>query len=265
MAHISADDFRVPGENRAFWIATGTLIFLLLLIEGFSLALWWLPVGLITVAAIYVWISQAQKVGDGVKVSAKQFSEIHALAETAANRLSMKMPAVYIVQSPEFNAIAQGFIGKKSVSLYSALVKGMTPTELLWLLGHEFAHIKLGHTNLGVLTNAKTSVPGLSQFLNLIYQWWSRKCEYSCDRGGLLACRDEKAAISALAKIAIGPELFAEMNIDEFLKQHMDLEQDDVARLSESLISHPYTVRRMKAIVDFHDTDQFRRLAAVAP
>jgi Zn-dependent protease with chaperone function len=156
------------------------------------------------------------------------------------------------------------FIGKKSVSLHSALVKGMSPAELLWLLGHEFSHIKLGHTNMVVLTNAQTSVMGLSQVLNLIYQWWSRKCEYSCDRGGLLACRDEKAAISALAKIAIGPELFAEMDIDEFLNQHMDVEQDDLARLSESLVSHPYTVKRMKAIVDFHDSGLYRRLSAVA-
>lgn len=260
--HISADDYRVPGENRAFWIATGILLFLLLLIEGFSLALWWLPLGFVTAAAIYVWINQAQKVGDGVRVTAKQFAEIYALAETAANRLSMKMPAVYIIQSPVFNATAQGFIGKKSVSLHSAIVKGMSPTEMLWLLGHEFSHIKLGHTNMGVLTSAQTSVMGLSQLLNLIYQWWSRKGEYSCDRGGLLACRDEKSAISALAKIAIGPELFAEMDIDEFLKQHMDIEQDDLARLSESLISHPYTVKRIKAIVDFHDSDLYRRLAA---
>lgn len=261
MAHVSADDFRVPGEKRAFWVGTALLGLLLLPF----LPVW--PVIAIVIGAgiIGLWIMQGLQVGNGVKVSEKQLPHIHSLAKTAAARLSMKMPDVFVAESPVFNACAIGFLGRKTIQLNSALVKGMTPDELAFIIGHEFAHIKCNHTNLLVLTQATSVVSGIpfvSPILGLLYKFWSRKGEYTCDRGGLLACRNEAAAVAALAKMAVGPELFKQMDLDEFLSQHMDLEQDDLARLSEAVHTHPYVVKRIRAVAAFHDSDQYRRLAA---
>ena len=261
MAQIDADDFRVTGEKRAFWIGTALLVLLLLPF----LPIW--PVIAIVIAGgvIGLWIMQGLQVGNGVKLSEKQLPHLHQLAKTAAARLSMKMPDVFVVESPEFNAAALGFLGRKSIQLNSALVKGMTPDELAFIIGHEFAHIKCNHTNLLVLTQATSLVSGIpiiSPLLGLLYKFWSRKGEYTCDRGGLLACRNEAAAVAALAKIAVGPELFKQMDLDEFLRQHMDLEQDDLARLSEAVHTHPYVVKRMRAVAEFHGSDQYRRLAS---
>ena len=53
------------------------------------------------------------------------------------------------------------------------------------------------------------------------------------------------------------------LSFGEFLGQHMDIEQDEVAKLSEVFGTHPFLLRRIKAIADFHDSDQYRRLSAV--
>lgn len=260
---VTADDLRIPGEKRAFWVAT--VLLALLLIPFFPL--WPIMAVIVVVGAVLLWLQQSAAIGTSVRVSEKQFPEIYALARDAAKRLSMKMPDVYVVQSPEVNAFAMGFLGKKCVKLHSALVKGFSAEELAFIIGHEFAHIKCNHTNMMVITqaqNAFSGIPVVSWVLHFLYQFWSRKCEYTCDRGGLLACRDEKAAVSALAKLAVGPELFKQLNLEEFLAQHMDIDQDEISKLSEAMNTHPYTVKRVRAVASFHDSDQYRKLCLVA-
>ena len=258
--YVSPEDLRVEGEKRSLWIGIGIIItfaLLSLFIGG------WLILPLIFLAAaIYIWVQQGQLVGGAVKVSRQQFPEINEVAEQAASRLGIRRPEVFIQYDPTINAFAIGFLAKKSVVLHSALVEAMQLNELHQVIGHEFTHIKCGHTNLTVLANASAiNVPVVSQVLGWVFLLWKRKTEYTGDRGGLIACRDLKAAISAMCKIAVGAELFKKMNIDYFLKQQMDLEQNEGARLSETLIDHPYLVRRIQAMKDFYGSDQYRNLA----
>lgn len=267
MPHISPDDFRVDGESKSFQLGLGLLVGLLLLLAWWGgLHYWWITALGVGAAAFYMWANQGRMLGGSALVSEKQFPEIHALAKQAASRLTMKMPELFVVHSPELNAAATGFLGRKSIVLNSALIEAMTPEELQFIIGHELAHIKCGHTNLLVVTSANNavSIPVVSNVLAGMFRLWSRKCEYTCDRGGLLACRNEKAAVSALCKLAVGPDLFKKLDIEHFLAQHMDIEQDDVSRLSESLGTHPYLIKRVKAIVDFEQSPTFAKLAAAA-
>ena len=260
-SRISPDDYRVAGEKTALWIGVGILtafILLSLFVGG------WLILPFILIAtAILIWTKQGQLIGNAVKVSQNQFPEINEVIEKAAKRLGMQRPEVFVSYNPVINAFATGFLAKKSVILNSALVEAMQPDELHQVIGHEFSHIKCGHTNLTVLTNsAAINVPVVSQVLSWVFLLWSRKAEYTCDRAGLIACRDPKAAISAMCKLAVGAELFKRMDIDHFLKQQMDLDQNEVAKLSETLINHPYLVRRIRAIEQFHDSSRYKDLAA---
>ena len=76
MAHIEADDYRVPGEKAAFWVATIALV--LLLVPFFPL---WPVMAIVVVAfAIGLWMTQGASLGSCVRVSEKQFPEIHLLA-----------------------------------------------------------------------------------------------------------------------------------------------------------------------------------------
>lgn len=268
MRHIGPNDFRIEGESKSFQFGLALLVGLLLLLTWWGgLHYWWITAIGVGLTAFYMWANQGRMLGGAALVSEKQFAEIHALAKQAASRLSMKLPEIFVAHSPELNASATGFLGRKSIVLNSALIEAMTPEELQFIIGHELSHIKCGHTNLLVITSANNAVaiPVVSNVLAAMFRLWSRKCEYTCDRGGLLACRNEKAAVSALCKLAVGPDLFKKLDIEHFLAQQMDIEQDDVSRLSESLGTHPYLIKRVKAIVDFEQSPAYTKLADVAP
>lgn len=269
---IDADDYRVPGEKFSLFWGFAVLIFVLLCAGIVTAGI--IPLLLIAFTAIAVWVAQSKLLGGGARISERQFPEIHTIAKEAAARLCMRQPEVFITQDPTLNAYAMGFLRKKSVVLHSATVEAMSAAELQCIIGHEFSHIKCGHTNLTVVTSSAEGVPVpmVSQILRFIFLGWSRKAEYTCDRGGLIACRDPDAAIAAMCKLAVGPELFKKMNVHEFMQQHAEIGGDAMSRWSEAFdCDHPYLVKRVCALKEFYESQQFRRLVgrsgaeAVAP
>ena len=261
-AYISPEDYRVDGEKTALYWGFGILAFILIFITAISVGI--LTLIVVAGTAVIVWVQQGQLVGGAARVSERQFPRIHTIAKETAARLGMLQPEVFIRQDPTLNAFALGFLGGKSVVLHSATVEAMEDKELEHIIGHEFSHIKCGHTNLIVITSSSKgiNVPVISQLLGFVFLFWSRKAEYTCDRGGLLASRDPKAAIAAMCKLAVGPTLFKQMDIDDFLNQQMVLDQNDVAKLSENLATHPYLVKRIHAIQKYFETDEYKRLVA---
>jgi Zn-dependent protease with chaperone function len=262
--HLDPCEYRVAGEGgaKAIGIAIVVLVMLVFIVSG----LWFIPPFLILAAAIGVWIMQGQLLGQAVKVSPTQFPDIDEIAEQAAARLGMERPEVFLKYNPTIGAFAWGFLRRKSVILHSALVEAMDHDELLHVVGHEFSHVKCGHTTLGVLLGSQGgAIPLISPVLNFVFLWWSRKAEYTCDRGGLIACRNPRAAALAMCKVAVGPELFKKMNMADFLAQQQDLDQNQVANLSETLIDHPYTVRRIHAIQAFHASPEYSAIASRSP
>ncbi|MCY2987620.1 MAG: M48 family metallopeptidase [Planctomycetota bacterium] len=250
------------GEQTAMWFGIGAVALTMLLLA--YIGTWLLLPILVAFTAIVVWVQQSQLIGGAVKVSPSQFPEINAAAELAAARLDMKRPDIFVHFSPVLNAAAIGCFGKKSVVLHSALVEAMSPKELLTIIGHEFTHIKCGHTTLLVLLNpaAGIGIPVISHILQFVFRWWSRKAEYTADRGGLLASRDPTSVLSAFCKLAVGPELFKKMMIMDFIEQAGDLDRSRLAKLSETLMTHPYLVRRVHGIREFYASEAYRDLVA---
>jgi Zn-dependent protease with chaperone function len=259
--YIGKDDFRAPFEKVTLYISLSVLGFVLLVSMGVSFGLILVIIGL---AIAWVKIRQGQLLGQCVKVSANQLSEVFLAAKTASERLSMRMPDVFVRQDPTINAYAIGFVGKGSVVLHSSTVESMSGDELISVLGHEFSHIKCDHTAWTVISSSTGAIkiPLISDILNVIFLMWSRKAEYTCDRGGLIACRNLKASIAALAKIAVGKSLFEKLNMDNLLDQIMDIEQDSVSRISEKLSSHPYIIHRIHAMKKFFESQHYKSMAA---
>ena len=75
--------------------------------------------------------------------------------------------------------------------------------------------------------------------MSLIFLLWSIKAEYTCDRGGLIACGTLKASVAGLAKVAVGNNLYKKLNTEKLLDQIKDIEQDRIYSLSELLSTHP--------------------------
>lgn len=253
-------ELRVAREQIVLWstlLAVVTMVALVTYVSCGTLLLF------VALGALLVRVRQGTLLGTGLRVSEHQLPRIHSLVQTAADRLGMAAPEVFVVQSPVLNAYAMGFLGKKSVVVHSATIEALSDDELLFVIGHELCHVKCGHTRWLVLTSGAENVlriPIVTEVVGLCFLWWSRLAEYTCDRGGLIASRNVGAGISALAKLAVGPKLFQELDLDRLEAQRHEIAEDQVARWSEAFSTHPYIVHRFDAIHEFHGSETYARL-----
>jgi Zn-dependent protease with chaperone function len=203
---------------------------------------------------IYVLYQQGAVKGSAVAVSPRSFPEVDGLAQSAAVRLCMGKPDLFIKHSHELNAYAIGFPGSSCVVLNSGTVYALTnaPKELQFIIGHEFTHIKCSHVLWQTVAAGNPilgRIPILNYVLPLFFSWWSRQAEYTADRGGLIACKDLPASQRALARLVIGPALFDRLNIEEFIKQ---AHSGDISTIASELFSrHPLLAKRLLALAEF--------------
>jgi Zn-dependent protease with chaperone function len=251
------DDFRLAKEKIVLFASLTIVILLLLLVIGINPLI---PVILILFSAIWIKIGQKQLLGNTIKVSENNIPRIFNASKIVAKKISMKRPDVFVKQSPELNAYAIGVFGDKSVVLHSALVKIMNDDELLSILGHEFSHIKCGHTVWNTIIGTKNlvQIPLLSKCLEFLFLYWSRIAEYTADRGGLISCRNLKATTTSFIKLAVGKTLASEINVDDFLNQ---LEKERVAtQMAGVLLTHPYLADRIMRLSDFYSSDIYKNI-----
>lgn len=251
------NNYRVPGERIILYLSMlfCAVIFLGLPIFFKYLELLLAFLGVFISHIIMVKIHQAHLLGQCVKLSENQVPKVFESAKSAASKLKIKIPDIFIKQDPTINAYAIGFIGKKSVILHSETVSSMQKEELISVLGHEFSHIKLKHTNWSVVTNSASGVgiPILSNILQFIFLFWSRKAEFSCDRGSIIASEDLQSSVNALVKIAVGKELSGDINIDDFINQGKGINGGWFNRFAASFSTHPYLPKRVEKLKEFYE------------
>jgi Zn-dependent protease with chaperone function len=181
--------------------------------------------------------------GNAVRVSERQFPQLHRIAAAHARRLGLKrVPEVYVMESGGLlNAFATRFLGRDFVILYAdvlelALEKGEAAVG--FIVGHELAHVWRGH-----LKNRWLTAPGrLFPYLGPAY---SRACEYTCDRIGAFCQPD--GAITGLLVLATGKQLHAHVDVREYAAQAAD--QSFFIRRAEILSSHPNLPKRVAALL----------------
>jgi len=119
-------------------------------------------------------------------------------------------------------------------------------------------------------------VPGIAQFMvvgfKLALLEWSRKAEFSSDRAGLLATQKPEAIAGALSKLAgVLPYAQAEpLNIEAVYRQAEAFEEWDDDSLFNKIIrinmllerTHPFTVIRVREILDWAESDQYKSILA---
>ncbi len=185
-----------------------------------------------------------------VKATERNLTDIHAIAETAAGRLGIKTPGVYVVQNPEINAYAVGAF-KKIIVINTGLIDATDSDELTFIIGHELSHVKYGWAVL-------VKVPGLTIPVPMLFS--SQRREYTCDRGGLIACRDLNKSILVLAKLALGKSLASKINVEKLYNNKKEVEEDRISRLSEALASHPPVRDRVLELREFYNSPLYKEL-----
>lgn len=182
--------------------------------------------------------------GNAVRVSEKQFPQLHKLAVAHARRLGLKqVPAVYVMQSGGLlNAFATRFAGRDFVIVCSdvlelALAQGEAAVG--FIMGHELGHVWRGHLKYRWLT-----LPGrVMPYLGAAY---SRACEYTCDRVGAF-CQPE-GAITGLLALAAGKQLHAHVDVREYAAQAVN-DQGFWIRRAELMSTHPLLPKRVAALL----------------
>jgi Zn-dependent protease with chaperone function len=195
---------------------------------------------------VYRQLTRAGTRGSAVRLSRRQFSDIHSLKEDFARRLGLRRdPEIYLMSgNGTLNAFAASTFGHDFVVIHSELFSNTYENNkeaLAFIVGHELGHLRLGHTRLWyqLSTAYVDRVPLLGGFL-------SRAREFSCDRhGAYLAPRGEEG----LVLLAAGRYVYKDVDVDELLEQAREFRGfwPAVAQLPQS---HPFTVRRLKALRD---------------
>ena len=190
---------------------------------------------------------------NGVKISEMQFPSFYAKAVNVAQQMNMKdVPDIYVIQSGGIlNAFATKFGLRNMVVLYSdifALIEEQEETEVLYILAHEFAHIKRKHVGYGWLL-----MPGLA--LPFLGNAYSRACEFTCDRYGAYYSQSYESAKNALTILAVGPQLYKHVDQAVFTQQ-IASESGAFSWLDEIMSTHPNLPRRIHALDLFFNREQ---------
>jgi Zn-dependent protease with chaperone function len=253
---VDVNSIRFPGERGAF---TVLLVASVVTLGGFGALLVTKPkeswvilfyVGLFTLGT---WLSKVLAMasirGHGVRVSAKQYPDIWKYVQLFASRLGLKkVPEVYVLQTTLMNAFATKVIGRRYVVLYSHLVDAALESgdfdEVAMILGHEMTHHAAGHVRWYSFLRLAFWVP-------FLYTYWSRRAEYTCDRGGLLLVNKLQPSLQGIVKLAVGRKLAASTNLAALREQKEQVSRELGPKLVEIFSTHPMTIKRLIAMEDF--------------
>jgi Zn-dependent protease with chaperone function len=205
-------------------------------------------------------LSQAQP------ITPRDTPRLAGLVAESAARLQARSVQAFVVPDDTLNAYTFGLSSPKVLVLHSALLHVMDEDDLRFIVGHELGHVRLGHTWLNSLIGGLAGIPSpflAATLLAMAFLWWNRACEYSADRAGLLACGKPHKAIAALVKLAGGAEARTRGELAQVL-QHIEAEDDHVlSNLSETLTTHPMTIRRIEALRRYAASNEYRHLQAL--
>ena len=154
------------------------------------------PVNAAVAVTVRFWqdVARHELLGRAVRVSARQFPELHALACRCADTLGIAEPRVYVTpQMGSLNASTYGTEDEAFIVLHSATVDHLTADELTFVIGHECGHIESEHvvyaTAARFLARAAGTVVGWAVApATVALSSWSRAAEITADRAGLLCC-----------------------------------------------------------------------------
>lgn len=222
----------------------------------------------------------ADLLNNSIYVSPKSFPDAYKALVECSRTLGIAVPRM-VAGHADFYAIyttgtdENAFIFMSTE--YSAVAK---PEEVKFVIGHECGHIHNQHvtyrTIVLILLEGAFRIPGplgntirlilwpLRQTIGLALQAWSRRAEATCDRAGLICCKDLKVAENALIRLLLGRESAEKINADDVvagMKRAQD--NSDYTGLLEIFKSHPNLARRIQCLRLFAQSELYHELAGI--
>jgi len=194
----------------------------------------------------------------------QQYENVAVAAKTAADRLGLKLPPVYVAPAESaIRAHALGTNDEPCVLLNADLVERLSQEELVAVLGNELGHVQNNHviysTALYYLNHsAMFFVRWAVKPATMTLQAWARRAEITCDRASLICTRDFDVTVSALVKLAMGPDVADNIDVREYLSQ-LPESRKGLGKYAELFHSNPYLPKRVQALELFAESTFYRR------
>ncbi len=174
-----------------------------------------------------------QSLGSDIRITPNNFPQLHqALVETCQILDVASLPELYLFQGTgHIETYAVG-VEKPIIGINLDGMEWLGADELLYVLGHEVAHIKSQHmiyhqmaivmpTLKNLLSSTTLGVGGLvAGGMELGLYNWRMMAKFTADRAGLLACQDISVATTALMKAGGLPQEYLTTTVvEDFLAQ----------------------------------------------
>lgn len=252
-------NFRYPGEKAALTLSIVISILVLAIIGTISFGLFLV---ILLINLLYLKINHLTFRRNMIQVTEKNFKVIDRLTKVSAYRLGIALPEVFITEEQQYNAYTMGFYKYGFIVINSALVRDFKPSEITFVIGHEMGHMKRFHTTwLNLMNPAKVGGARffLAPVMQIIFNTWSIKAEYTADQGGLIACRDLDAAVNCLLKLAGGTNVEKEVDITE-ITNRKNQENEILGGVLEYLGTHPFVENRVKQLINFSNSRFYKKI-----
>lgn len=212
----------------------------------------WLLV-LLTILGLVMFVirlTRQQFLASSLNVRHSDIAWLKDWADEIATDINMPLLEIFIVQEPYLNAFAFGFMKPYCIVLHSATIERLTDDELRAVVCHEMAHIKYKHTNISVYLAPLSALPVFGVMISWLFGFWSRRAELTADRMAVAYLRKPELMFQALLKIHMGPDVAKRASIEGVWAQLAE-SSNNMNKVSESLGSHPFLVRRALNIYNF--------------
>lgn len=248
--------FGYPGERTALYLSMAVCLAIVAVLGTATVGLFLLVVIVNLLFLAYSHLSIKARM---LEASESSFPNVHRIAKVAAYRLRLPLPPVYITEDPSYNAYTAGFLRYGFVVVHSALVRDFEPDELLFVIGHELGHMKRYHTTWLTLMHPAQGAGAkfiFAPLMRVIFNVWSVKSEYTADQAGLIACRNPRAAIMTIMKLAGGSDV--EKNVDlGKIERLAGVEPEPGTALLEYLGTHPFISNRIRQLSSFASSPEY--------
>ena len=237
---VDARQYVEPGTGKAqvsaFFVAVVGSLFGILVSYGVLLIV-------LLFSPLFAWYLHRKAAalihGSGVHVSEDQFPEIHRCFAAFKRRLGIRADVdVYIVEANVMNAMAVRYGKRNVVLLTDDLIHGCLesaqPQALAFVIGHELAHIALGHTGI------------FRAWMSRHMRRLGRLDEYSADAVATALVGDRSAAVGGLLLLTVGYALVPFVDRTRLLQQAEEVARDKYTVKAERELSHPLPLNRIR-------------------
>ena len=211
-------------------------------------------IALMTIGYLSLYYLNAQVRSRSVKVTERNFPEVHALIHSFSDRLGIQAPEAYIVSENGILNAFSAFLFKRQYIQINSEVFEVAYREqrdmnaLAFIIAHEISHIYYGHATLHY--NAWI---WFSEQLPLFSQIASRTREYSCDR---LAQRlTNYDGIGSMLMLIMDRHMYYMVDVQDYLN-HAAQEGGFFLWLVNLFSTHPVMTKRIRALAEWNGSGE---------